>query len=94
MAGMVRVSLNAVNVARDLWPEAMRQATLILNVLNDETVPQASPFECLYGRKFDASVLHPLGCTAFAFNPTHKKGGIHRSHDPGMHLGYDIASRC
>lgn len=94
LAGMARASLRAANMAEDWWPEAASYSALVMNASTNRTLPGLSPFERLYGRPFDTSVLHPFGCSAYVFRPTHRKGDTSRTEDEGIHLGYDISSRC
>jgi hypothetical protein len=71
---MVRSMLSDSNLPVQLWMEALKTTTHILNWVLSKSVPKI-PFELWTGRKPSLKYLHVWGCATEAklFNPQQKK---------------------
>ena len=71
---MVRSMLSYSNLPVELWMEALKTATHILNRVPSKSVPK-TPYELWFGKKPMLNYLRVWGCPAKAklFNPQQKK---------------------
>ena len=71
------------------WAEAVNTAVYVRNrVITSALKPEATPFECWFGKKPDVSKLRVFGCVAYAHVPDKERKKLDKKAEKMRFMGY------
>jgi len=85
---MARCMLEAKDIPKDLWAEAVHTAVHIINRSPTKSLGKVTPYEALYREKPKVDYFRTFGCTAYVHVPDSKRGKLYRKSTICIFIGY------
>ncbi|XP_062076044.1 uncharacterized protein LOC133780190 [Humulus lupulus] len=91
---MARVMMQAKDISKRFWAEAINTACYICNRVHLRTGTTQTAYELWKGRNPNVSHMHIFGCVCYVLNDREHLGKFDPRSDEGVFLGYSLNSRA
>lgn len=88
--GMTRSILKGMEFPNDLWGEAVRHSTYLINRVTTRVLEFKTPYKALKGKKPNVSHIRVFGCIGYAKVDTPRLRNLNSRSRVRVHLGRDV----